>query len=167
MYGLFITKTPEDKYFTNLEEVFNVLGNVAMEYNWLLTDYDCNIYPSDKIPANGQFVWISGDELFRILKKQKIQLIWGVATAYTKDITLDEVLQHPLPVAEEYYGFRNPEITMQNPLSNIEMISIDCTFLVVIAKSAEYITKLSDKYSNAVDFVEYSRSFRNKRVNPS
>lgn len=171
MYGLFITMTTEDKYFTNLKEVFDVLGSISRQYNWLLSDYDCNIYPSEKIPVNELFVWLSGDELVNILREREIQLIWGVLTAYTKDITPDEVLRYPYPIAEDYEGFWNTDIKMQNPLADFEMISIDSTFFSVIARTKELIDKFAKRYPNSIDLIEYNRSIRERydkeTVNPS
>ena len=157
MYGLIIKRKPTDRYFTNLKEVFDVLGGIAISYNWLLSDYDCNIYPSSKIQRNEQYVWLDGAEFSDILEEHTIQFIWGVATAYSKYITPEEVLQYPLPLAEEYEGFWDPEITMQNPLADIEVVPWDSTFLLIISKSREIIERFARKYPDSCDLAEYNR----------
>jgi hypothetical protein len=155
MNGLIILEL-NCNYFTNLAEVFDIIGDRALEYNWLLSNYDCNIYPSEKIPTNERFVWLCGDELVNILKKDEIQFIWGVATAYEKGIALIDVLQYPLPFADGNANLWNPSITMQNPLADIEIIPWDSTFLIVIAKSKELIEKFAKEYPDSNDLAEYN-----------
>jgi len=144
------------EYVVNLEDVFNVLGD-AREYNWLLSFYDCNHYPSEKIPFDKDYVWLSGDEFVDIVTEHSIQFIWGVAMAFTKDVTLEDVLQHPIQSAEEYMGYLYPTIIMQNPLSVVEIAPIDSTYLFVISKSQEIVEKFATAYSHSEDLAEYNR----------
>jgi len=155
MYGLII-KNLKNQYFTNLKEVFDVLGSAVEEYNWLLSDYDCNIYPSDKIPINKPFVWLDGAKFIDIVEKYKIQFIWGVVTAYVKDIALKDILKYSLPYAEEYTGFWQTPITMQNPLADIEIVSLDSTYLLVISKLPEVIEKFLKEYPDSTDLAEHN-----------
>ena len=157
MHGLIIHELTE-KYFTNLKEVFDVLGCSAIKYNWLLSDYDCNIYPSAKIQMNERYVWLTGSEFVDILENHDIQFIWGVATAYAKETKFEDILRYPYPFADGNEAFWKPEITMQNPLAELEIISWDSTFLIVIAKSEEFVARFEKKYPNSVDLAVYNRS---------
>jgi len=156
MNGLIIHELTK-KYFTDLGEIFDVIGCIAKNYNWMLSDYVCNIYPSTKIPKNEHYVWLTGSELINILRNHEIQFIWGVAAAYSENIKLEEVLSHPLPFADGNKAFWKSEITLQNPLSEIEIVPWDSSLLLVIAKSKELIKKLAEKYPNSDDLVEYNR----------
>ena len=159
MYGLFIYEV-KSGYFTNLKEVFDVLGDLAYEYNWLLSDYECTCHPSDKIPFGNEYVWLSGDELVSIVNKFEISFIWGVVTAYAKDILMNEVLQYPLPLAEKLDDVKNLDITTQNPLSDIEIVPFDSSFLFVIAKSEELIKKFSREYPQSTDLAAHNHRLR-------
>jgi len=152
MYRLIIGKM-KNKFFTNLGEALDVLGDEARKYNWLISNYDCNIYPTEKIPMNNDkfFVWFSGDELIDILREHEIQFIWGVATAYTKDIPLEEILKYPLPFADGNPAFWEAETTMQNPLADIELVPWDSGFLLVFSKSKEFIEKFAKEYPDSSD----------------
>jgi len=155
--GLIIHELTE-KYFTNLREVFDVLGSIATKYNWLLSDYDCNIYPSAQISINEQYVWLAGNELVSIFEEFEIQFIWGVATAYAKETKLEDILRNPYPFANGNEAFWKPEVTMQNPLAEIEIVSWDSTFLLVIAKSKEIVEMFEKRYPNSVDLAVYNSS---------
>jgi len=153
--GLIIRKLKVG-YFTNLKEVFDVLGNIATRYNWMISDYECNCYPSERIPFGEKFVWLSGSELVDIFNKHEIQFIWGVVTAYEKDIGLEKILEYPLPFADGYEGFWHPEVTMQNPLSIIEIVPWDSTYLLVISKLKDIIESFAKSYPDSIDLAEYN-----------
>jgi len=157
MNGLIIHELAK-KSFTDLREVFDVLGCIATKYNWMLSDYECSIYPSAKIPTNEQYAWLTGSELASVLVEHEIQFIWGVATAYTKEVKLEEILKHPLPFADGNEAFWKPEVTMQNPLSEIEIVPWDSSLLLVIAKSKELVEMFARKYPNSDDLAKYNRS---------
>jgi len=153
MYGLLIEKM-KSGYFTNLKEVLDVLGNNVKNYNWLLSYYDCSIYPSEKIPFAELFVWLSGNELANILEEHEIPFIWGVLTSYEKGISLNEVMQYPLPYADGYEGFWKPEVTMQNPLAEIEIVPWDSSVLLIISKSKGIICKFAEEYPDSIDLAK-------------
>jgi len=156
MQGLIIKKM-KSPYFTNLNEVFDLLGDELKKYNWLLSNYECGSYPSEKIPFAKPYVWIGGDAFEKILEEYEFQVIWGVLTSYKKDISLDEVMRYPLPYADGYDGFWKPEITMQNPLAEIEIVPWDSSLLLIISKSKEIICKLAKEYPDSIDLAENNR----------
>ena len=159
MNGLIIGSTkPENA--PCISKVFPLLKHSACNYNWLVSDYECNHYPSEKILINKDYVWLAGTELENILKSNTIQFIWGVITAYEKDILLEQVLEYPLPCSEEYVGFWMPDVTMQNPLSKIEIISLDSSLLLIIAESQEIIVNFAKAYPDSQDLTKYSASLR-------
>jgi len=157
MYGIIIFPEPPARGLaTNFKKVFDMMGD-AKQYNWLLSFYDCFDYPSPKIPFDKDYVWLSGDEFVGIVTEHSIQFIWGVAMAFTKDVTLEQVLQHPIESAEEYMGYLYPAITMQNPMSVVEIVPIDSTYLFVISKSQEIVEKFATAYPHSEDLAEYNR----------
>lgn len=155
MYGLIIEELRKYKYIPRLKELINALES-ANKYNWLLSSYDVN-YP--ELPKQsflgGGFTWLTGETLTESLKKDP-HFIWCVATAYNKNILLDDVLQHPLPFADGYGGFWTPELTMQNPLSEIEIVIWHGYQVLIFSKSKEVIDKFAGAYPNAEDLREYN-----------
>jgi len=156
MYGIAI-KASDVGYTPDLNEAFKILGNLTHKYNWLLSDYECTCYPSEKIPFNKHFVWLDGSDFTSILNEYPIRFIWGVATAYKKDIELSEVLKHSLPFADNPV-FLQIEATMQHPFAEMEIVPYDSSFLFVISKSKDIIDKFINEYPQAQSFAEYNRS---------
>jgi hypothetical protein len=155
MFGVVIDEM-KSNYVTNLREVFDLLGDEAKKHRWLLSSYDCSNYPSTKIPFAEPYVWLDGDELVNILEEHEIPFAWCVATAYTKEISLKEVLKYPLPYADGYERFWKPDVTMQNPLADIEIVAWDSTLLIIITRSKEIIEKFANEYPASTDLAEYS-----------
>jgi len=156
MRGLII-EISDAGYVPSLNEAFEVLGNEAHKYNWLLSNYECVYYPSMKIPFGELFVWLSGSELSQILDEYEHHFIWGVATAYPKGVAIEEVLQFSIPFADGYTGFWTPSVTMQNPLAEMEIVPWDGTLLLVMARSKAIIEAFVKEYPNAHDLAEYNR----------
>jgi len=68
----------------------------------------------------------------RIARDHHMQVIWGVLTAYKKDIKLEQVLEHQLPWTDGNTEIWNPKLSMQNPLLEIEIIPWDSSLLVLL-----------------------------------
>ncbi|WP_291580368.1 hypothetical protein [Clostridium sp. UBA6640] len=83
-----------------MDEIFLAFNNMQLNYNWLITDYECSDYPDEMMPYNKEYVWISGRDLRRIVCENEIQFIWGVFSAFSKDVTLNDVLKYYLPYAD-------------------------------------------------------------------
>ena len=166
IYGLIINKL-KAPFFTDLKEMFDTLGSMVNNYNWLLSDYSCNVYPCKKIPIDKEFVWFTGEEFIETVSKHNIQFIWGVATAYAKDIPLGDVLKYSLPFANGYTGFWKSTITMQNSLADIEIVPWDASLVLVISKSKMIVDKFAKEYPDSQDLREYNQGFITNDVNKS
>ena len=157
MYGLIINKM-KTKFFVSLKEIIDVLDNVT-EYNWLLSYYECTaIVPPKELPFEKDFVWLNGNTLLQSLQKDP-PFFWCVATAYNKCILLDDVLKYPLPFADGYIGFWKSEITMQNPLSEVEIVLWDASLVLVFSKSKAIVEKYAKEYPVSMDLQEYNKQF--------
>ena len=156
MHGLVIEKS-KSGFFTHMDEVFDTLGDVGREYNWLISDLMCNRNSCDELKHGEPFAFLDGNDLYDFVYKEKhFQFIWAVLTAFKKDITPEQIAAYPLPFADGYTGFWQPEVTMQNPYGEIEIVSWDSTLLLVIAKDEAVIEKFRRAYPSAVDLAEYN-----------
>jgi len=141
--------------FTSLDEVFEVLDNRFLDYNWLFSMYELHPNP-EEIPFSKDYVWLDGHTMNRIAREHQMQVIWGVLTAYKKDIKLEQVLEHELPWADGNAEIWNPKLSMQNPLSEIEIIPWDSSLLVIKANSEEIINDFKKEYPVSIDLEEYN-----------
>jgi len=156
MYGIKINKMKNPNFATSLQEIIDVLCD-ARKYNWLLSNYECpSIYPPEQIPRDLDFVWLTGDELVCNLADDP-PFHWCVATAYAKNILKEDVLQHPLPVADGCEVFWQPEIALQNPLAEIEIIMWDASYVFILSKSQMIIDEYAKEYPVSEDLATYNR----------
>ncbi len=144
MKGVIIEK--DKKGFTFLKEMFDFLNHIQTEYNWLITGHEC--YPSNPVYVEklaGQYCWITGTELTKMVEDEDFQWIWGVFSAFPKHIQKKEVLNYVLPLADGYDGFWQNPLSIQHPLAEIEIVAWDSSATLVISKNDKLIYDLQEK----------------------
>ena len=146
----------ESGYFTNMKEIFDAIGNQQKNYNWLISDYECNIYPSSAISIGKDFVWVDGECLTEIVKKDDIQFIWGVFSAFQKTISVEQIMQYDIPIADGNENLWTNKVQIQNPLADIEIIPWDSSLVVLISKADEIVNKFVNRYPKSMDLLEYN-----------
>lgn len=149
-----------EKYYTFLPKLFDAIENAQMDYNWLITDCDCN--RSNKIESEyleQGYCWISGEELTKFVQETHIQWIWAVLSGFQKDIALDEVLAYPHPWADGYPGFWKNPISMQHPLATIEIVPWDSALTLFFSKEKALVDKFRSGYPYSEDLTVYNSKF--------
>lgn len=140
----------------SIKDICNIIGDVD-NYNWLITNIEC--YPSDeeivKILDN-EYCWIEGSGLLDLLAKEEFQWIWGVFSAFPKEIRLEEVLKYDYPYADGYKGFWENPIALQHPLAVSEIVVWDGSLILVISKKSEVVNALIENNTFAQDLEKYN-----------
>ncbi len=140
----------------SIKDICNIIGDVD-NYNWLITNIEC--YPSDeeivKILDN-EYCWIEGKGLLDLLAKEEFQWIWGVFSAFSKEIKLEEVLKYDYPYADGYKGFWKNPIGLQHPLAVSEIVAWDGSLILVISKKDEVINTLIQDNVMVQDLEKYN-----------
>ena len=96
-YGAILAKG--EVGYTDLDKVFAALGNIQENYNWLITDCECNV---DIPELQYNYCWMSGNELMALQRKyHNPQWIWAVLSAFDKTVTEEQALEYPLPNARD------------------------------------------------------------------
>lgn len=150
-----------EEYYTNLSSVFEGIENEQLKYNWLITD--CVCYPENQELYelfSKEYIWISGEELTKIVYEEEFQFIWGVFSGFSKEVKIEEILKYELPLAEEYNGFWLDDVGIQHPLASIEIVAWDSTHTMFISKD----DKLVDKFRSSFPLAE-DLSAKNTRDN--
>jgi len=157
MYGLIleIAETPSLKY---LKKVLDTVGDAVKKYNWMLSDYEIHSNFPDALNKGGDgvYTWLNSESLLNIANNDNPKCFWCVATAYNKQIPLNDIIKYGIPYADGYSGFWTPDITMQNSLADIEIVFWDGTYLLVFSKQKEITDKFSVKYPQSMDIVQYN-----------
>ena len=148
----------DEKYYTYLKKVFEAIDNRQNDYNWLITNCEC--YPHnreiDDLFHNSEYCWISGEELTKIISKDDFQWIWGMLSGFEKSIELSEVLKYGIPCGDNYNEyFKNP-LTLQHPLSCIEIVPFDSTFMMILSKDKEIVNSFMKVYSYSQNLEKYN-----------
>lgn len=133
------------KCYTDMSVILNPIKDYLKDYNFLITDIECNYYPDKRINYQEDYLFISPSELLDIVNANKIQFIWGVFSAIPKYITLDEILKYELPYSEGVHPL-NEIIVMQHPLAEIEIVSFDSSYLEVISIQEDVIQAIEKEF---------------------
>lgn len=153
----------DEKHYTYMREIFNAIENEQLNYNWLITDFEC--YPQNKDVAElfseeKDYVWISGKNLTDIINEEDFQFIWAVFSGFPLDITLDEVLKYDLPYADGYDGYWTNKVGIQHELSEIEIVAWDSSLSIFICKNDDLVNLFMRNLPLATDL-----SAQNARYN--
>ena len=141
---------------SEIEKVFNCIKELK-NYNWLITDMEC--YTDDKNLLNfidNKYCWVHGKDLLKLLKIESSQWVWGVFSAFSKNIELNDVLKYEYPYADGYKGFWKNPLTIQHPLATLEFVIWDGNFILVISEDHKIISDIMKKNNNARDLELYN-----------
>ncbi len=142
----------------SIKDICHCIEDVE-KYNWLITNIEC--YPSDEEIAktlDNEYCWIAGGDLVQLLDKEEFQWIWGVFSAFPKEIELKEVLKYDYPYADGYKGFWENPITVQHPLAISEIVAWDGLIILVISKNNQIVNTIMKKNDFAQDLEIYNMS---------
>ncbi len=155
-YGIIDRKNHE--YYTYMSKVFQAIDNAQKQYNWLITDCEC--YPKSKgirQMLDQEYCWLSGEKLSAIVEQEDFQWIWGVMCGFEKDIPLEDVLKYPLPSAVDYNGYYQNPISLQHPLSSVEIIPSDSSWTLIISKHKLIVDSYLKNYPGCEDLSSFNQ----------
>lgn len=146
------------KFYTRMGAVFGAVDNAQRRYNWLITDCEC--YPKNKEIErllDSEYCWLSGDELSDLVAGEDFQWIWGALCGFEKNVPLEEVLKYPLPSAQDYNGYYRNPVSLQHPLSSVEIISHDSSCTLIISKDKAVTDLYSKRYPKAEELAAFNQ----------
>jgi hypothetical protein len=159
MKGMILERNHQ--WFTNMQLVFKNLNGLHKNYNWLITNSDC--YPQNedyfKLFSSWNPVWMSGENLDKMIMSEEFQWVSGVLSAFEKDVPKEEVFKYDNPIWESADFWKNP-ISIQHPLAEIEIVPWDGMLLLFISKYDKYAQLFQDKFPDAQDLEEYNRKLQ-------
>ena len=104
-----------------------------------------------------EYCWLSGEELTDIVIKEDFQWIWGCLCGFKKDISLEEVLKHSLPSSEDYNGYYQNPVSLQHPLSSVEIIPSDSSWTLIMSKEKTIIDSYIKQYPKSEDLSAFNQ----------
>lgn len=133
------------KYYTDMSVILNPIKEYLREYNFLITDIECNYCPDKRIWNEKDYVLIPSNELLDIVNTHEIQFIWGVFSAIPQHFSLDDILKYELPFSEAVSNY-DKNISLQHPLADIEIVSFDSSYLEIICKNEEVMECIKSEF---------------------
>ena len=154
MKAIIVEKMKSD-YFAQSKEIANVLGENILEFNWLISNYELNHHPSTDWPIGRDYVWLEGKKMKEIFDEYDFQIIWGVMMGFSKEVSLDDVLEHPIPFAEGNEDFWRVDRELLHPMGTVEITSFDASLLVVVSNIDSIVEDFEKEYPDSKIFREY------------
>lgn len=144
------------QYYTNMKTFLAPIRDDFKQYNWLISNFECNDYPAPQIEFHAEYSWLSGENFLAIVDTHDIQFIWAVFSAIPKKIPLEEVLHHTIPFADGYPGFWKNPVGIQHPLADIEITAWDSRLVLAISKDDTVIARLQEHFLLSEDLERYN-----------
>ncbi|MDF2613799.1 MAG: hypothetical protein K0S71_1585 [Clostridia bacterium] len=179
-----LTNSRQMPFYTDLRLVFEALEDRQEEYNWLITDlvysvgrvrssqHDFRyrrskyIYKNDYPTAalDSEVVWISGEELSKIVYGNAIQFIWGVLSGFKKSTKIDLNDLEAIPYADGNSEFWIDEPQIQHPQADVEIVCWDSTLMLLLSKDDDLTNKFRGTFTDARDLASENKR-QNKQIN--
>lgn len=142
-------------YHTDMRQVFKAIGDQQQNYNWLITNIECNHDPDSRMQyPYSDYVWMSGKEITELVYKHDIQFIWAVFSGFEPHIHLEDILKEPLPSAE------NPDLwgthpKVQHSMATLEIVAWDSTLTLLLSKEVSISRSFRRSFPEAKDLDEH------------
>lgn len=150
-------------WYTDLGVVFETSGILPEDYNWLVTDWECNqdvaqltcTHAAAETGADGiRFCWLTGTQLSDMLRSHRhLQWIWGVLSGFETGIALEQVLEYPLPGADDNRIWENP-VFVRHPLAEIEIVPWDSSMVFFVSRKKEPVRRFREGFVLSEDLTE-------------
>ena len=146
-------------FYTDLRTVFKAFGGRQIEFNWLLTNIECNFHPDELQSAlqSNHRAWLSGETLTRLVEQHDIQFIWGVLSGFTSDVILDPNHLEVVPYADGNRAFWASGVKIQHPLAVVELVCWDSSATLLLSRDADLTTRFRTFFPQAVDLDVYNQ----------
>ncbi len=142
--------------YTIMSRIFNAINQVQKNYNWLITDV--NAYPNDPIfekLVNEEYIWMTGDELTKMVEKEDFQWIWAVFSGFSPDVNKEAILKYELPYVQDNYEIWKNQPQIQHPLANTEILACDSSYVTIVSKHDRIVNEFMDSFRYSIDLDVY------------
>ncbi len=101
-----------------------------------------------------RFCWLTGTQLSDMLRSHRhLQWIWGVLSGFETGIALEQVLEYPLPGADDNRIWENP-VVVRHPLAEIEIVPWDSSMVFFVSRKKEPVRRFREGVVLSEDFKE-------------
>jgi hypothetical protein len=178
--GVILKKSKQMPFYTDIKRVFEALGGRQTEFNWLITNLEYSAYrfweledeglPTSKFPdpkvydemldqLDQEVIWLSGEQLTKLVNSIDIQFIWAVLSGFRKEVDIDIQNLGVIPYADGNPGFWTANPTIQHPLAEVEIVCWDSTLSLMLSKNYDLINKFRSCFTDSMDLLEHNKKY--------
>ena len=145
-------------WYTDLQAVFDVFAGREREFDWLVTDLDCNRLPAE-LQGDRDAWWLRGEALSDLVRRQDppVQFIWAVLTGFRRGARIDPLRLQVYPYANGNPGFWHGNPSIQHPGALVELACWDSGSTILISSDADLTRRFRAGFPEAVDLAEFNR----------
>ena len=145
-------------WYTDLAVVFDVLGGREREFDWLVTDLDCNDFPPELRSRTDRY-FFAGEALSRLVhsQPQPVQFVWAVLTGFEHGTELDLSALQVHPMAQDNPDFWSGEPRIQYPGARVELVCWDSTATLLLTADVDLTARFRAGFPEAVDLQGHNR----------
>lgn len=139
-----------------LNDIFAHFGGKEKNYNWLISYYEY-LNSAGKYPVHNDYIFLNGLEMHELIEEGG-QWVWGGFSAFEKRLSLENILEYPLPDPyENVCHVFQKDFRMTNPLAEMEIDAWDGTYSTIIMKDEQLFQKLKKEIRGSVDLYDYNQ----------
>jgi hypothetical protein len=146
--NLILERSDQMRWYTDMRLVFSVLPGVCEAHDWLISGFDCNWFPDDRIAYDNDPVLISGEVLLDVVKTHDIQFIWAVFSALPRGCRPD--------ISRAPYADGNPAFWSGSPRPQLkealfEIVCWDSTSMLLIGAPDDIVRQFRLYFTDSRD----------------
>lgn len=155
--NLILNKSKKMRTHTDLRMVFQSIDNLQLNYNWLITNLDCNFYPNKLLGSN--YYWLTGAEITELVNQHEIQFSWAVFSGFLPKLKVDLSDESAFPYADGNPNFWTAKPTIQHSQASVEIVCWDSTSTLLLSNEAGIGLKFKNYFEEAEILEEHNIKF--------
>ena len=144
-------------FYTDVQSVFRAFGGRETEFDWLITDLDCDSFPPELQPMNSNWI-LSGRTLNDVVMRQipPIQFNWGVLSGFRGGAKIDLARLEVQPYADGNPGFWSGRPRIQYPGASVEIVFWDSHRTLLLTGDEDLTRRFRSYFPEARDLEEWN-----------
>jgi hypothetical protein len=149
-------------WYTDLAVVFDTLGERVREFNWLITDLECNPLPPELREPRPAWLF-AGDELCALLQRQArpVHFDWAVLTGFDRRVPVDLNHLRVTPEADGNGDLWRNEPRVQYPGATVEIVCWDTSLTLLITSDDDLTARFRNGFPEAMDLATHNENADN------
>lgn len=141
-------------FYTDLQSVFRAFGGRELDFDWLVTDLDCDVFPPEFQPMNSSWV-LAGRTLNDVVMRQTtpIQFNWAVLSGFRGGAKVDLAHLEVQPYADGNPSFWSGRPAIQHPGASIELVCWDSQAVMLMTKDDDLTQRFRSYFPEARDLL--------------